>query len=136
LSEDEIERMVHEAEFFSEQDKAEKEKIEARNGLEAYLYNLKNSLADGTGDKMSETDKETFSSIVEGALEWLEDNPNAEKEECDEKQKEVESIANPILKKAYTTSNNGHGQAGASDDFMREDVNGGGDDTPSVEEVD
>ena len=40
LSEDEIERMVWEAEKFADQDAAEKENVEARNGLEAYLYNL------------------------------------------------------------------------------------------------
>merc|ERR1712007_51320 len=67
LSENEIERMVSEAEFYSEQDKAEKDKIEARNGLEGYLYNLKNSLADNMEDKISKSDKETFSSMVEGA---------------------------------------------------------------------
>ena len=40
LSEDEIERMVWEAERFADQDAAEKQNVEARNGLEAYLYNL------------------------------------------------------------------------------------------------
>ena len=40
LSEDEIERMVWEAEKFADQDAAEKENVEARNGLETYLYNL------------------------------------------------------------------------------------------------
>merc|ERR1712025_752396 len=51
LSEDEIERMVSEAEFYSEQDKVEKEKIEARNALEGYLYNLKNSIVENSGNK-------------------------------------------------------------------------------------
>merc|ERR1712232_1353305 len=44
LSEEEIERMVREAEEFAEEDKKVKEKIDARNGLESYLYNLKNTL--------------------------------------------------------------------------------------------
>merc|ERR1711964_842359 len=46
LSEEEIERMIREAEEFAEEDKAMKDKIDARNGLESYTYNLKNTLED------------------------------------------------------------------------------------------
>jgi molecular chaperone DnaK (HSP70) len=135
LSEDEIERMVSEAEFYSEQDKAEKDKIETRNGLEGYLYNLKNSLAEDMKNKISKNDKEMFSSVVESALEWLEENPNADKVQCDNKQKEVEVVTNPILKKAYSASINSHEKADINDDFIGNDIDGAGDDNPSVEEV-
>merc|ERR1712232_1165029 len=133
LSEEEIERMVQEAEEFAEQDAAEKEKVMARNELEAYLYNLKNSISDTLEGKLTPEDKETLSTAVEEALVWFENNPAVEKKEYDDKQKEVESIANPILKKAYE-SGTGDG-ASADDDFMGEDVDGV-DDGPSVEEVD
>jgi len=137
LSEEEIERMVAEAEEFAQQDSKEKEKIEARNGLEAYLYNLKNSLGDQLKDKLDGDEGQKLEGVVEEALVWLEDNPNLEKEEYDGKQKEVEGIANPILKKAYESANNaGEGQGdGEDDDFMGEDLDGA-DDGPSVEEVD
>merc|ERR1712129_26321 len=46
LSEDEIERMVREAEEYADDDKKVKERIDAKNGLESYLYNLKNTLND------------------------------------------------------------------------------------------
>merc|ERR1712146_608904 len=42
LSEEEIERIVQEAEEFAEEDKKTKERIDGRNGLEGYCYNLKN----------------------------------------------------------------------------------------------
>merc|ERR1712232_760222 len=71
LSEVEIERMVQEAEDFAEQDAAEKAKIEAKNQLEAYLYNLKNSISDQLEGKLEGNDKETLSSAVEVALIWL-----------------------------------------------------------------
>jgi len=135
LSEDEIERMVSEAEFYSEQDKVEKEKIEARNGLEGYLYNLKNSLVEKTPNKISSGDKEIFSSIVDGALQWLEDNPNAEKFQCEDKQKEVESTLNPILKKAYSTGANTNPNPGINDEVINNEIDGA-DDNPNVEEVD
>jgi len=127
--------MVSEAEFYSEQDKVEKEKIEARNSLEGYLYNLKNSIVDKTANKISSGDKEIFSSTVDGALQWLEDNPNAEKFQCEDKQKEVESTLNPILQKAYSTSANSNQNSSINDEFNSCE-NDGADDNPNVEEVD
>lgn len=135
LSEEDIERMVQEAEEFAEQDANEKAKVQARNDLEAYLYNLKNSISDTLEGKLDEDDKSTLNKSIEDGLVWLEDNPAAEKEEYDEKQKEVEQVANPILKRAYESG----AAAGASnmddDDFLGEDLDGVND-GPSVEEVD
>lgn len=135
LSEDEIERMVSEAEFYSEQDKVEKEKIEARNSLEGYLYNLKNSIVDKTANKISSGDKEIFSSTIDDTLQWLEDNPNAEKFQCEEKQKEVESTLNPILQRAYSTSANSNKNCSINDESTSSE-NVAADDNPKVEEVD
>jgi molecular chaperone DnaK (HSP70) len=132
LSEEEIERMVGEAEEFADQDKAEKEKVQARNELEAYLYNLKNTINDALGDKMESADKESLLKTVEEALVWLEDHPAGTKDEYDDKQKEVETVANPIIKQAYESASGGAAD-GADDDFMGEDVDGAG---PDVEEVD
>merc|ERR1711933_132347 len=92
LSEEEIERMVQEAEEFAEEDKKVKDRIDARNGLESYVYNLKNTLDD---------DKKELQDMIDETLDWMDENPEAEKEDYDEKQKEVENIANPIMKNMY-----------------------------------
>merc|ERR1712087_681607 len=115
-----------------DQDANEKAKVQARNDLEAYLYNLKNSINDTLEGKLDEDDRETLSKSIEDGLVWLEDNPAAEKEEYDEKQKEVEQIANPILKKAYESGATGASNMDDDDDFMGEDLDGV-DDGPSVE---
>ena len=107
LSEDEIERMVQEAEEFAEEDKRTKERIDGRNALEGYCYNLKNTLDDeekGIADKISEEDKEILEEAIREALEWLDDNQEAEKEDYESKQKELESTANPILQQAYQSN--------------------------------
>merc|ERR1712021_83881 len=83
LSEEEIERMVQEAEEFAEEDKKVKERIDSRNGLESYLYNLKNTLNDeekGVADKMSPQDKKELEDIIDEALDWMEENPESDKE--------------------------------------------------------
>lgn len=64
LSQEEIDRMVAEAEEFAEEDKAARSKIEARNSLENYAFSLKNQVNDenGLGGKIDEDDKQTVSS--------------------------------------------------------------------------
>jgi heat shock protein 5 len=63
LSQEEIDRMVEEAEKFAEEDKAVRERIEAKNGLENYVYSLKNQVNDkeGMGSKISDDDKTAVS---------------------------------------------------------------------------
>lgn len=112
LSEEEIERMVKEAEEFAEEDKLMKKRIDARNGLEGYCYNLKNTLNDeekGLKDKMAESDVEAIEEAVSETLEWLDENQEADLEEYEEKQKEIEGIANPIMQKLYQESGGGAG---------------------------
>merc|ERR1711924_497757 len=92
------------AEEFAEEDRKVKERIDAKNGLESYLYNLKNTLDDdekGIADKISESDKKELMDVVDETLDWLEENEDAETEDFEEKQKEVEKVANPIMKNAY-----------------------------------
>merc|ERR1712196_37547 len=119
LSEEGIERMVREAEEFAEEDKKVKERIDGRNGLESYLYNLKNTLDDdekGLADKISDEDKEELESTINEALDWLDENPEADKEDYDEKQKEVEQIANPIMRNLYQGAGAGGGGGMGGDD--------------------
>ncbi len=96
LSKDDIEKMVKEAETFKEQDAKNKERIDAKNELENYLYSVKSS-----GDKLSDQDKTTVKEIVDKALEWLETNQLAEKEEFDHKRQEVTEIIAPLMAKLY-----------------------------------
>merc|ERR1711968_251554 len=106
LSDEEIERMVQEAEEFAEEDKLMKERIDKRNGLEGDAYNLKNTINDdekGVAEKLSEEDKETIEDAVNEVLEWLDDN------------QEAESIANPIMSKVYQEGGAG-GDFGGDDD--------------------
>jgi len=125
LSQDEIERMVREAEEFADEDKAAKETIDARNGLEGYAYNMKNQINDEEklGSKISDEDKETIEEAVKAAIDWLDENKSATKDEYAEKQKELEAVCNPIVSKLYQASGGGAGGAGAGGEgFGDEDL--------------
>merc|ERR1712147_77937 len=115
LSAEDIERMVREAEEFADEDKKVQGRITARNGLESYLYNLKNTLEDdekGVSDKIEASEKNELISLIDESLDWLEENPEAEADEYSDKQKEVEQVANPIMRKVYQ----GEGMPGDSGD--------------------
>mmetsp|Transcript_5535 Transcript_5535/g.7831 ORF Transcript_5535/g.7831 Transcript_5535/m.7831 type:complete len:122 (+) Transcript_5535:935-1300(+) len=111
--------MVQEAEQYADEDRKVKERIDARNGLESYLYNLKNTLEDdekGLADKLSADDKEEIESTITEALDWLDENPEADKEEYEEKQKEVEQVTSPIMRNLYQGAGGGAGGAGYDED--------------------
>jgi len=120
LSAEEIERMVKEAEEFAEEDKQMKDKVDARNALEGFCYNIKNQLEDeekGIAGKLGDEDKEALTEAVNSALEWLESNQDATPDEFKDKLKEVEKVSNPIMSKVYQGSGGGAppGEEGGAD---------------------
>merc|ERR1711912_170315 len=115
LNQDEIDRMVKEAEQFAEEDKKVKGKVEAKNSLENYLYSMKNTVTDKKklGEKISEDDKKTVLDAVEEGIKWVDANVNADEEALKEKQKEIEGICNPVISKLYGAGGAPPGAGGA-----------------------
>jgi L1 cell adhesion molecule like protein len=102
LSKEDIERMVSEAEKYKEQDEAVRARVEARNGLESFTYNIKNNLQEEKfKEKLTEDDQKTLNESVQETMNWLDNNLEASKDEYSDKQKELESVVNPIMAKMY-----------------------------------
>ena len=129
LSDEEIERMVKEAEEFAADDAKAREGVEARNQLESYLYALKSSAEDSLKDKLAEDDAELLKATVTEGLAWLDDRPSAAKDEYDAKREEVEAVANPIMSRAHGAG------ADAGDDAGYAEPAEENDEGPQVEEV-
>jgi len=127
LSKEEIDRLVQEAEKNAAADKASMERVEARNGLETYLYNTRNAVRE---DKVKTTLGEDTIKEVEGwvqeGIQWLESNQEEPKETYDEKKKMYEDKIRPVMMKLYEDA----GAPGA------DAANNGTPSGPSVEEVD
>ncbi|SCZ97733.1 BZ3500_MvSof-1268-A1-R1_Chr4-3g07414 [Microbotryum saponariae] len=134
LSKDEIERMVREAEQYKQEDEQAALRIQAKNGLETYAYNLRNSIDSELKDKLDAADKESLSKAITETISWLDASSEASQEEYTEKQKELEAIANPIMTKAYGAA--GGAPGGAPGAAPSGGFPGPGADEPSVEEVD
>ena len=117
LSEEEIERMLKEAEEFADEDREFKERVEAKNALENYLFSVKNQVNDELGKKMDEEDKEKILDIVKEKLAWMESNASsATKEDYEEQKAEVENVVNPITSKLYGQAGGPGGDATSDED--------------------
>jgi len=107
LSKEEIEKMLREAKQYEEQDKKVKEKIDAKNSLENYIYSMKNTVEDkekGIADKLSESEKESITTSVKEHQDWLNANPEAEKEDYETHLKDLQKVCDPIIAKIYKQS--------------------------------
>jgi len=116
LSQEEIDRMVKEAEEFEEEDKATRAKVDARNKLESMAYGFKNKLNDekGLGGKLDAADKESIEAAVKETISWLDDNADADVADYEEQEKKLQAVTNPILQKLSGGGGDG-GSAGGDD---------------------
>lgn len=142
LSKEDVERMVQDAEKYKEEDEKNRGRIDAKNELESYLFNTKN-IVDKEEVKLDPADKDSIKKTVDDGLEWLDSNDLAEKEEFEDKKKEVEGIVQPIMMKMYQGMGGKPGENVNEDDLaemmknMDQDADSYKKDAgPRVEEVD
>jgi L1 cell adhesion molecule like protein len=110
LSKGDIERMVNDAKKFEGEDAAQRERVEAKNGLENYTHSMRNTMADPKlADKLPEADKKAINDAVDSALKWLSSNQEGTKDEYEFKQKELEGVCNPIMQRMYQGMGGGAG---------------------------
>ncbi|EJD02373.1 heat shock protein HSS1 [Fomitiporia mediterranea MF3/22] len=161
LSKEEIERMLQEAEKFKAEDEAEAARISAKNGLESYAYNLRNTLSDdNVKPKLEKLDQANLSKLqtsINETISWLDANQQATKDEYESRQKELQEDANKVMRELYGDAGGGGafpGGPGGAGGFPGAGgaggfpggapggfpgaggPAGGADDGPSVEEVD
>ena len=105
LSDEQIANMVADAEKYKEEDEKAQKKVQAKNNLENYVYNIKTTVLNEEKMKTSlGSDYDTVNNTVEDTFKWLEDNKTATTEEYEAKQKAVEEILMPLVQKAYQTN--------------------------------
>lgn len=121
LTKEEIERMIKESEEYAEEDKAIKDKIDAKNQFENYIYQMKNSVEDKDklAEKISEDDKSTIQDALTDASDWLNANSDAEKGDFEDKLKELQSVCDPIIAQVYQAAG---GQNPDADEDFEEDL--------------
>merc|ERR1711998_744670 len=90
--------LVQEAERYKAEDEANRARVESKNSLENYAFQMRNTINDEkVAGQISPEDKEKVEAAVKETTDWLDANQNAEKEEYEEKQKAIEAICLPII---------------------------------------
>jgi len=138
LSKEDIEKMVNDAEKFKSDDDKARDRVQAKNELESYAWNMKSTLNDEQyKDKIDEADRKKIEDKAAEVISWLDNNQTAEKDEFEDKKKELEQVCMPIMTKLYQSgaapppgAGAGAGAAGAG---AGASAGGAG---PTIEEVD
>ena len=132
LSKEEIDRLVKQAETYEAEDKKVLAKVEARNELEGYLYNARNSLRDDKVKEKLGSAVDDGTKVCDEGLAWLDDHgldSGTEAEDYKEKMKTYEAVLRPLLMKLYEDQGGQGGQGNPGDESAS--MPG-----PRVEEVD
>jgi heat shock protein 1/8 len=128
LNKEQIDAMIKEAEKFKEDDEKIRQKMDARNEYENYIYNMKNTLND---DKIKQKiSKEIYDKIMKKLKEGEEvlNVVDVSKEEYEKALKELENVINPIMQKIVQEGNG---------EFMgNQTQNTPTEQEPSIEEID
>lgn len=105
LSKEQIEQMVADAEKFKLEDEMAQKKVEARNNLENYVYNIRSSVLNEEKMKTSlGSDLSTVQTTVDDTIKWLDENRSATTEQLENKRKSVEEVLMPLIQKAYQSN--------------------------------
>lgn len=128
FSNEELEKMISEAKKYEEEDKMNRERLDAKNDLENYVYNARNTANEEQfKSKVGEESCKKINELVSETILWLEEHTEVSKEEFKEKQKAVEDVFGPIFMSAYNTTEDPGQEAGSMPNSGK---------GPSVEEVD
>jgi L1 cell adhesion molecule like protein len=100
MSPEEVQEKLRKAEQMKGEDEALLARIAAKNSLEAYVYQVRDTVDDNS-NKLNEQERTTLKTRVEEMIHWLDASSNVPKEEYGKRQKELESVANPIIAQLY-----------------------------------
>lgn len=133
LSTEEVERLVKEAEKYEAEDKEKAERITARNEMESYMYNARNTLReDKVKEQLGAYNVQRAEKEIDAGITWLDENRDATTEEIRAEMKGLEDRVRPILMSLY----NGPKTNAESEEAFQEreaEAEGKG---PRVEEID
>jgi L1 cell adhesion molecule like protein len=133
---EEIERMIREAEAAAEEDKQVMQRVEAKNKLEGYLYQVRSSAQDEkVREKLGVDAVKVLEGAVKDGFQWME-SPEADSRgalEYEDKYKEVEGVCRPIMMKMYPQED---GPTDGAAEGNMPGMHGSPEQGPKVEEVD
>lgn len=102
LTTDEINDLVQKADEYRQQDDDTRDRIFARNNLEAYVFRIRNTIADFEG--VQEKDLATIQQVVQDTIAWVDLNSEETKQVYEKKLQELEEYVQPIMQTSFSNS--------------------------------
>lgn len=112
LSQKEIERMIHEAEQYREDDEKARDRVHSRNQLESYIYSCRQVVESESGDSLSNSEKSNVIKACDQCEHWLMKNQSADKRQFDDQYRELEKKCQKIFTKLHTKQNHDSRRSG------------------------
>lgn len=110
LSKEQIDRMVADSERYRSEDEQQRSRVTAKNGLESYCYQIKNTYEnEDYKNKISGNDRRILEKKIDETIKWLDGNQSVEKMDYEYKQSELEKVCGPIMAKLYRSGGQGQG---------------------------
>merc|ERR1712100_373938 len=112
LTQEQIDKMIHEAEQYADEDRKVKERVDTKNAFDGYIHSMRSAVEgsgenSGLSERLDSQEKENVMAALKDGQSWLDSNPDADAEEIKEKHKEVEDICAPIISKHYAAGDAG-----------------------------
>ena len=127
FTKDQINKMYDDAKNWEEEDKKILEKLNAKNDLENYIYNVRNSIDnDEMKNKLGEENMKQLNDIINDSIQWFDEKSSDDsmnKDDYDSKRKEIENKIKPLLMAAYQNPSNDNTNQETSNDTVNEETN-------------
>jgi len=134
LTQEEVDRILREAEKYKAEDETKRLQVQAKNDFENFVYQMRNTLDDSKfKDLIKQEDRERVDEAIKEALKWNDEHSNADKDDYDNKKKELEEMWRPIITAAYGSDSGSSGMPNMGN-FNQERP--AGDTGPKIDEVD
>merc|ERR1712173_515414 len=125
-----IDEMIRNAEKYAKEDEAQRERVAARNELEAYAFQVKSALVDSSAaGKIEDSEKVAAVEKCEEVLSWIEASQGSDGAEYKQKQRELEGSVKEVMMKL-------HGQSGAQAQNADQESGNTAGQGPTIEEMD
>lgn len=117
LSEEEVERMVQDAAAHADEDKKQKELVEARNQGDGIIHTIEKAMADA-GETLTDEDKQPVNEAIEALREAMKGDDKAE---IDAKVQALSEASAPVMQKAQGAGQEGGEQAAGGEQAKQDD---------------
>ncbi|XP_026273930.1 heat shock 70 kDa protein-like isoform X2 [Frankliniella occidentalis] len=99
LSKHDIERMIKESERFRQQDDQQRNKVMAKNALEAFCFTVRAMLDEVTGNVSADMEISMIATTCHETISWMESTNDPDPNHLESRHRQLQKLCEPLLKR-------------------------------------